>query len=251
VTAPDPRSVTLLRAQGGRRLAKTLRADCDTQPYDDARLFDVSEVQAADIEALAKLLAALAAKPNVCIIRGAPLPGFVGPRRRLLHADAEAGDAPTMNDAAKAWVLLDVDGLRLPPSHKPTDIFSCGIAAVLALPADFRGAAAVAVPTASHGIKPGIRLRLGFMLDRPATCAELRRWLGAAPVDRAALGAVQCLYTAEPQALHPSWHRCGACARDPRACAAPRSPARHLLRWHGAIRPRRPRGCGGVHCRRA
>jgi hypothetical protein len=45
--------------------------------------------------------------------------------------------------------------------------------------------------TNSAGIKPGIRLRLWFWLDRPVTDDEAKRWLAYAPVDQALYSPVQ------------------------------------------------------------
>lgn len=52
--------------------------------------------------------------------------------------------------------------------------------------------------TASHGIKPGARLRLWFWCDRPLMGAECKRWLAGAPVDRTVFGVAQPIYTAHP-----------------------------------------------------
>lgn len=52
--------------------------------------------------------------------------------------------------------------------------------------------------TASHGIKPGCRLRLWYWLDRPTTGAELTRWLHGSPADPSIFRTVQPIYTAAP-----------------------------------------------------
>jgi hypothetical protein len=52
--------------------------------------------------------------------------------------------------------------------------------------------------TASAGVKPGIRARLWYWLDRPVSDAEAARWLADAPVDRSLFRAVQPIYTAVP-----------------------------------------------------
>jgi hypothetical protein len=119
--------------------------------------------------------------------------------RRLLHTDPKTGDPPTLLDVPRRWVALNFDSMPLPKNHEPDCIFSCGIAAVLALPAEFRGAAFVAQATASHGIKPGAHLRIWAWFDRPATGAELAHWLRGVPhLDPASFRAAQPIFTAAP-----------------------------------------------------
>ena len=66
------------------------------------------------------------------------------------------------------------------------------------LPPTFTGAACIVQATASHGIKPGARLRLWFWCDRSLSGAECKRWLGKVPVDHSVFGAAQPIYTAAP-----------------------------------------------------
>ena len=51
---------------------------------------------------------------------------------------------------------------------------------------------------ASHGIKPGVRLRLWFWLSRPTSGAELAHWFEGCPIDPATFRTVQPNYTASP-----------------------------------------------------
>jgi hypothetical protein len=66
------------------------------------------------------------------------------------------------------------------------------------LPAEFRRASCILQATSGAGIKPGIRARAWYWLDRPVSDAEAKRWLGAAPVDLSLFRAVQLHYTAAP-----------------------------------------------------
>jgi hypothetical protein len=52
--------------------------------------------------------------------------------------------------------------------------------------------------TSSAGLAPGVRIRLGFWLDRPAGRLLLQRWLAEAPVDPSVFRAVQPIYVARP-----------------------------------------------------
>lgn len=189
--------ITILRARGGR-LAKYIRADGSVVGYDQAKTFDFSERQVADLAELHAVLRDLAGLADCAIVRAAIAdPSRTRRERRLLHQDGD--DLPTLLDVPRQWVALDFDGLTLPPNHPADDVFSCAVAAILTLPAAFRGCAAIAQATASHGRKPGGHLRLWYWLDRPATSAELAFWLRGVPhLDRASFSAAQVIYVANP-----------------------------------------------------
>jgi hypothetical protein len=63
---------------------------------------------------------------------------------------------------------------------------------------EFAGVGCVAQATSGAGVKPGIRARLWYLLDRPISDGEARRWLAGAPVDHSIFRAVQPIYTAAP-----------------------------------------------------
>ena len=192
-------SVTILQARG-RRLCKTIAADGSVRGYDSAKTFDLFERSVFSLADLHELLADLAGRPDRCVVRGAIAdPSRTRGVRRLLHADPETGEQPTLRDVPRRWCALDIDGMPLPKGCDAGDTFSCGIAAILTLPAEFRGAACCAQATASHGLKPGMRLRLWCWLSRPTSGAELAFWLRAVPhLDRASFSAAQITYTASP-----------------------------------------------------
>ncbi|MBX6745706.1 MAG: hypothetical protein IRY87_27065, partial [Acetobacteraceae bacterium] len=168
-------------------------------PYDSARTFDLHHEPLADLAGLADLLRRLLSCPDAAVVRGAILdPARTRRVRRLLHADAETGDAPTLREVPRRWLALDVDGLDLPPGTDPRDLAACARAVLPHLPAEFRAARVVVTATASHGIKPGIHLRLWYWLSRPAGGAEVTQWLRGAPVDASIFNAAQVIYTAAP-----------------------------------------------------
>jgi hypothetical protein len=191
-------TITVLRARG-RRLAKLIRDDGTIDSYDSARLFDLVSLPVAGLNVLAQLLEILEQRPDCCIVRGAiAAPLRTRGVRRLLHFDPATGDAPTLCEVPRRWVALDIDRVPRPASIAPTDLQGCATVAIEALPAAFRVARYIVQATAGHGIKPGLRLRLWFWLDRPTTGIELKRWLRAAPVDHSIFGAAQIIYTAAP-----------------------------------------------------
>lgn len=194
----DPHAITLATARG-RRLCKTRHADGTTADYDRARILDFNAVVAPDLDALHRLLHDLLTRRDTCILRGA-IRDEARARgvRRLVHPDPETGEAPTLAEAARQWLALDMDSLPMPDGTDILNLTRCGELARAALPPAFHGAACIVGATAGHGFKPGARLRLWFLLTRPLTGAGCKRWLHDQPVDRSVFGAAQPIYSAAP-----------------------------------------------------
>jgi len=180
-------------------LAKLILTTGNVIGYDAARTVDLFEHPAANLEELARVLRILADRRDCCLVRGCiDDPARVQGVRRLLHTDPETGELPTLRAMARCWLSLDLDSVPAPPGLDPFDLTACGRAAVALLPAAFHDAAALVVPTASHTLKPGLRLRLWFWLTRPLSTAELKTWLRGVPVDHSVFAPVQPIYTARP-----------------------------------------------------
>lgn len=191
-------TLTTIRARN-RRLAKLVHADGKVDDYDRARTFDLTEHAVADLNALAKLLAALLPRWDIAVVRGAPVhPDRSRGVRRLLHADPETGESPTLRESPRRWVALDVEGITRPEQVAAADLRACFLLALEAFPAAFRGHHCIVQASASHGFKSDLRLRLWFWCDRPLTGAELKRWLRGTPADPSVFGAAQPIYTAAP-----------------------------------------------------
>jgi hypothetical protein len=190
--------VTLLRAHG-RRLAKVVTAAGGIIDYDLARIFDLAEVSVASLGELADLLGGLERRRDYCVVRGAVAdPRRLKGVRRLVYRDPATGEEPTLREAARRWVALDFDGLPRPGWIAPADLLGWACVAVRGLPAAFRRARFIVQATSSHGLKPGVRLRLWCWLSRPASGAELKYWLRGAAVDRSVFAPAQLVYTAAP-----------------------------------------------------
>jgi len=87
------------------------------------------------------------------------------------------------------------------PAQKPVtpgDLAAAEQVGLAMLPTAFRGVACLCQATASHGIKPGLRIRLWMWLDRAVSTPELKFWFRDAPVDRSIFGGAQIIYTAVP-----------------------------------------------------
>ncbi len=188
--------IVILRSHR-RRLAKIIDGAGGIEGYDRARLFDLHERPLANLQDLAGLLHMLSARHDCAVVRGAiadPLRTRGVPRR--LHPVGD--EAPTLKDVPRHWLALDIDGLPLPESADPSDLPACARAVLPLLPPPFGAAACIVQATASHGIKPGARLRLWYWCNRPLSGADCKRWLANAPVDRSVFGAAQVIYTAAP-----------------------------------------------------
>jgi len=192
-------TITILRACRGYRLAKLIRAGGVVENYDAGFIFDLISHPVADLDALHRLLHRLLRRPECAVVRGVPIdPDRCAGVRRLAHRCKRSGDEPTLRDAAHGWLALDLDGVERPAAVPAADLPACATAAIQRLPTAFCAAAVIIQATASHGIKPGSRLRLWYWLSRLTTGSELTRWLRGTPVDVAVFRPVQPIYTAAP-----------------------------------------------------
>jgi len=189
---------TVLRAPN-RRLAKAVRGDGTILPYDKTYLYDLFPVELSTLPDLEALLHRLLLRTDCCIVRGDIAdPERTRGVRRLLHRDDDTGDEPTLREVPRRLLALDIDGLPRPASVPPEDLLGCGAAARAQLPEAFRSAKTIVQATGSHGLKPGLRLRLCFELDRSVCGAQAKYWFRDAPVDLRLFGANQLIYTAAP-----------------------------------------------------
>jgi hypothetical protein len=194
----DGDTITIVRTRT-RRLAKLIGVDGAIEGYNSARTIDLIEAPVADFDGIARLLHRLLPRPDCCVVRGAIAdPTRTRGVRRLLHCDPATGEAPTLRDVPRRWLALDIDDLPRPESIEASDLAACARMAITSLPPVFGAARAIVQATASHGLAPGLHLRLWCWLDRPIAGAEVRLWLRGAPVDHAVFGAAQLIYTAAP-----------------------------------------------------
>jgi hypothetical protein len=192
-------AIVILHARG-RRLAKLIDTDGSIVGYDEARTFDATEVVVHGLDHLAAILLSLLPCWDRCAVRGSlihssPAIGI----RRLFHPKPD--DPPTFYEVPRRYVAIDFDGdeIERPRGIPATDIAACARIAISHLPSEFHGRACIAVATGSHGIRPGIRLRLWYWLHGGATRKLLQPWFfGVQGVDLATFRPVQPCYTARP-----------------------------------------------------
>lgn len=196
-TPPDPPcAITVFRSKRFP-LAKTIHADGTTARVSIGEIFDFDTLALASLDDVREILDTLQNHGNVAVLRGQVIDG---PKlldgRRLKHS--KEGAPATLRDVARRWLAIDVDSLPLPEGVTPQNLAGCGRAAIATLPGPFRNARVLVQATASHGIKPGVRLRLWFWLSRPLSGDELKAWLLRAPVDGSVFDAVEPIFTAPP-----------------------------------------------------
>jgi hypothetical protein len=191
-------TITILRARG-RRLAKLIRTDTSIVGYDDAKTFDMAEVPVDDLGHLSRILVQLLGRPDCCIVRGGIVDADRASRvRRLFHADAVTGDAPTIRDTNRKWIGLDVEGVARPDNVAAADLAACAKLAIALLPIEFQSVQCVVQASAGHGLKAGSRLRLWYWASRPVSGSELTYWMRHSPVDVCLFRPAQVTYTASP-----------------------------------------------------
>ena len=225
----SPNDLLVLRALGKRRrMAKTIRPTSAGQsliePHDGRTVFYVAHARtlnAVNLLQAGRGLATIA--DDEFIVRGAVFASADRTRmRRLLHA--KDNSPATMAEVSRAYVFFDVDGadplIDFDPRNQvienetaPDDpaSFVPWEAAIdefihEALPRPFHGISCWWQFTASMGFKPGLHMRLLFVLDRPMTKDELTRWIGPHlrqhKLDPAVFGAVQQILVASPILKH-------------------------------------------------
>ena len=192
-------TITVLKCAPGLRLAKLIKADGAIEPYNQTRHFDIAEVKVSDLDRLSEILQYLLPRPDLCIVRGAVAdPDRTRHVRRLLYADKQTGDSPTIRDTNHCWIGLDVEGVARPDDVDAADLVACAQLAIALLPGEFRAVRCIVQASASHGLKPGCRLRLWFWASRPVSGAELSYWMRRSPVDNCLFRPAQITYTASP-----------------------------------------------------
>jgi hypothetical protein len=179
-------------------LAKRIWPDRIEQ-YSRARNLNVTTIPAADLDDIRTMLGHLIGDPRTAVMRGELIDASrTRGIRRLLYPDRKTGERPTFREQPRRWLALDIEGIYRPETIPAADLAGCAALAIDTLPAVFSGVRCIVQASASHGIKPDIRLRLWFWLSRPTSGDELKRWLEGTPADPAVFSAVAPIYTARP-----------------------------------------------------
>lgn len=155
--------------------------------------FDVHEKEVSGLNDLGSALSALEGDSQAVIIRGKSID--VLPVSDVQRKMERFGSAP------RQWCLIDIDELPIPEefedfnNHLPELVE----ASIRQLPPEFQNVDCWYQFSSSMGIKKGkIRIHLWFWLSRKVLDAEMKAWLGDAPVDLKLFHPVQMHYIARP-----------------------------------------------------
>jgi hypothetical protein len=190
-------TLTVIRSRH-LRLAKTIHAHGRIDDYDRAKTIDLYSMPVPDLDAIHALLRRLLGRPSCAVVFGG-IADLTRTRavRRLAYDDPKTGDPATLQPVAHRWCAIDMDSVDRPDDVPASDLALCASLAIERLPEPFHGARCIAQATATHGIKPGCRLRLWYSLGRPTTGDELGYWLKGRS-DPCTFRTAQPIYTAAP-----------------------------------------------------
>ncbi|MBW8003280.1 MAG: hypothetical protein FVQ80_14900 [Planctomycetes bacterium] len=190
--------------------------------YRNALFFDAMPQRLDSLLELWLMLQLASDGANKCIIRGVPdievaqtaaldpeddlVRGQVRPsliqnckRQMRLFKEPKGGNN---------WIMLDFDDLEVPPAvGDPNTEASIEWAIREHLPPEFQCASYIYQFSNSAGLiqpdgspyKPGLCVHLFFLLEKPLTNAQLKKWLADTPIDKSLLNAVQVHYVANPK----------------------------------------------------
>jgi hypothetical protein len=202
--------------EGGERKAATKTITPDgkgglaiTDIYKGTKWWSGHERTVDSIDSFATLLEK-GRDPFAMIVRGRIADG-VNRDRMFRRKTTRADGTGTIDEAEHRWLLIDADSLEAdfdPFEDVPKTVrYVCD-----RLPAAFRGVTCWFQFTSGAGIKPGIRIRLAFWLDRALGTEDLKLWFGAKadkirlyPVDLSVFVCSHPIYVAHPILATGAW----------------------------------------------
>ena len=201
MNAAASNSITVMRCAKHRRATKLItrhpNGSVSIVGYDAGKHFAFAVHPAAGIRELAAILDDASHDPRAFVLRGQPLPEVDRAKcRRLLYAH-EDGTAPTFREVPRRWAVIDFDDVPGPYRFDPRDGVLAGIYCRSLLPEPWRRCSFWWGLSSSSGLKPGVRIKLAFWLDRAVLGAEIERHLNDC-IDASTLRAVQPIYVARP-----------------------------------------------------
>lgn len=172
--APDENGgLRLVRNYDAGYLFQFLHPKCQGLDSDLARLLAPS-----NIHEMYELLHSLEDEPRNFVVRGEPIepPSLEVAQRRLLHPDLERGDQATLRAESRSFMVIDVDGLSILDTsmHHPEQAARTVIDAHIP---ELRGMTVLYRPSASAGVKPGIRMHLVVWLAEPYADSRVKGFL--------------------------------------------------------------------------
>jgi hypothetical protein len=208
---------SLPSSQDGERKAATKTITPDgkgglaiTEIYKGTKWWSGHERTVDSIDSFAELLEKVSRDPFAMIVRGR-IAKDVNRARMLRRKTTRADGTGTIDEAEHRWLLIDADSLEA--DFDPLADPAATVAYVLGrLPEPFRGITCWYQFTSGAGIKPGIRIRLAFWLDRALGTEDLKLWFGAKadkirlyPVDLSVFVCTHPIYVAHPLLAPGAW----------------------------------------------
>ena len=189
--------------------------------YQNALYFNAMPQRLDSLLELWLLLQVVSENDNQCLIRGVPdievarsamldpeddlVRGHVRPsliqqckRQLRLFREPKGGNS---------WVMLDFDDLEvLPEVGDSNTLVAIEWTIQHCLPPEFQGVSYIFQYSNSAGLiqpdgtpyRSGLSVHLFFLLEKPLTNEQLKKWLADTPVDRSLFNAVQIHYVANP-----------------------------------------------------
>jgi hypothetical protein len=193
-------TVTILETHGNLVAAKRVRLRPGQDPeivgYDSPKHFTVHERQVDSIISAAELLSKVEGQSKFMMVRGRVRDGVDRNNTRRTYVNG-GDEEPCFDAAAHNLMMLDFDKIDCPAGLDPLAPAVAVRCAVALLPFEFHGVTCWWQFTSSAGVRPGIRLRLGYWGSRPTTDQELKNWLPAI-LDHSVFAPVQPIYIANP-----------------------------------------------------
>jgi hypothetical protein len=184
-------------------LTKQISLDQDGNPhlqdYDQAKHFRFDKVTVSGLSDLARVVDSVSS--NSALVLGEPTDAAVTGARRLAYDRPESGERATLTATTHHWLPVDLDSVPCPDGLDPIANPEAAVQHVVRhyLLTEMQDRDVYWQLTSSVGIKPGIRLRLFFWLDRTLSCEEMKRWQGGFEyVDPSIYTANQLIYAARP-----------------------------------------------------
>jgi hypothetical protein len=192
-------TLVILTALSGMRLAKSFswnnitQKPAETKP-EMPKHFAVHEREVDSFEGMVEILEDVQTHPNQAVIRGAPK----ATTNRSKTVRRSRGKDATFEACPRRCLMVDIDSLTAPEGVDPLDADEAVEFILPLLPEPFQAASCRWQFTSSAGVKPGIRMRLAFWLDRPVSDDEAKTWLADSPADLSLYHPIQQHYTANP-----------------------------------------------------
>lgn len=198
-------TITILKS-AGPKLTKTFDGE-QVRPYDQAKQFQVSEAQVANIHELSGVLSSLEKKVTRCVIRGK----FVGEDKAVAKGDKPGyflRVSPNFEQVARHWAMFDIDRYWPVIYDRPAETPEESIQEFIRdqLPLEFQEASYYWQLSSSAGMKdPGcLKAHIWFWFEKAYTGDQLEAWIrtNSLPVDVAPMRTIQVHFVSNPQFIN-------------------------------------------------